>query len=146
MENLVLIVHVLAALAIIGLILLQQGKGASMGASFGSGASQTVFGSSGGGHFLVKVTAVIAVLFFVTSFSLAVIAKRRAAPETEVVLPGFEDVPAIEQPLEDADSAVPVFEETGNGGAEVPGVEATGDIDETVPAIEDTSEADQDSQ
>jgi protein translocase SecG subunit len=60
MEALVLVVHVLAAVAIIGLVLIQQGKGADAGASFGGGASQTVFGSQGGGSFFGKLTAVFA--------------------------------------------------------------------------------------
>ena len=122
METLVLVVHVLAALSIVGLILLQQGKGASMGASFGSGASQTVFGSSGGGHFLVKLTAVIALVFFVTSFSLAVISKRRSAPVDDITLPGFEqDVPAIEQQIDTPiQSDIPVIEDTSANTSDVP--------------------------
>lgn len=79
MEQLVLIAHILIALGIIGLILLQQGKGAEAGASFGSGASQTVFGSGGSGNFLTRATAILAVLFFLTSFALAVFAKNNAA-------------------------------------------------------------------
>jgi preprotein translocase subunit SecG len=78
MEQLILIVHVLAALGIIGLILLQQGKGADMGASFGSGASQTLFGSGGGGNVLTRGTAMLATLFFATSFGLAIVAKDKA--------------------------------------------------------------------
>jgi preprotein translocase subunit SecG len=78
MEQLILIVHVLAALGIIGLILLQQGKGADMGASFGAGASQTLFGSGGGGNVLTRGTAMLATLFFATSFGLAIVAKDKA--------------------------------------------------------------------
>ena len=76
MEALVLVVHVLAAVAIIGLVLIQQGKGADAGASFGGGASQTVFGSQGGGSFFGKLTAVFALVFFITSFGLAFFCKR----------------------------------------------------------------------
>lgn len=79
MEQLILIVHVLAALGIVGLILLQQGKGADMGASFGSGASQTLFGSGGGGNVLTRGTAMLATLFFATSFGLAIVAKDKAS-------------------------------------------------------------------
>jgi preprotein translocase subunit SecG len=78
MEQAISIFHVLAALAIIGLIMLQQGKGADMGASFGGGGSQTLFGSTGGGSVLTKSTAWFVTLFFITSFGLAVIAKNRA--------------------------------------------------------------------
>jgi len=60
MENLILLVHLLTALAVIGLILLQQGKGAEMGASFGAGASQTLFGSGGSSNFFSRMTAILA--------------------------------------------------------------------------------------
>ena len=77
-EQIVLIVHVVIAVAIVGLVLIQQGKGADAGASFGGGGSQTVFGAPGGGNALTRATAILATLFFVTSFSLAVIAKQKA--------------------------------------------------------------------
>ena len=75
LETIILAVHVVAALGLIGLVLLQQGKGAEAGASFGAGASQTVFGSSGAGSFLARVTAVLAAVFFCTSIGLAVLAR-----------------------------------------------------------------------
>lgn len=87
METLVLIVHVLLAAAIIGLVLIQQGKGAEAGASFGGGASQTVFGASGSGSFLVKVTALIAAVLFATSFALAYFAKEKAVNVGEAGIP-----------------------------------------------------------
>jgi preprotein translocase subunit SecG len=96
MEKLVLIIHALAALAIILLILLQQGKGAAMGASFGAGASQTIFGSEGSGNFFTRATWIIATLFFCTSFGLAVIAKNHSKVATEgVIVPAAvqQDVP-----------------------------------------------------
>ncbi|MDA7577597.1 preprotein translocase subunit SecG, partial [bacterium] len=76
MEKFILIFHFLVAVALIGLILIQQGKGAEAGASFGAGASQTVFGSGGGWNFFSKMTALLATIFFVTSVSLAVTAKN----------------------------------------------------------------------
>lgn len=79
METLVLVVHILVAIVMIALILLQQGKGAEMGASFGSGASGTVFGSAGSAGFLTKLTAGLALVFFLTSLGLAVYAKQNAA-------------------------------------------------------------------
>lgn len=79
MEQLILIAHLLIALAIIGLILLQQGKGAEMGASFGAGASQTLFGAGGSGNVLTRTTAILATLFFATSFGLAIVARDKAA-------------------------------------------------------------------
>jgi preprotein translocase subunit SecG len=73
--NLVLLVHVLAGLGVIGLVLMQHGKGADMGAAFGSGASGSLFGASGSANFLSRTTAVLATVFFITSLSLAYLAK-----------------------------------------------------------------------
>ncbi|GAC1370649.1 MAG: preprotein translocase subunit SecG [Aquirhabdus sp.] len=78
METLVLVLHILVALGMIGLILLQQGKGAEAGASFGAGASNTVFGASGSANFLTKSTAVLTTIFFITSLTLAIFAKHNA--------------------------------------------------------------------
>ncbi|MEC7079352.1 MAG: preprotein translocase subunit SecG [Pseudomonadota bacterium] len=108
METIVVIVHVIVAIAIVGLVLLQQGKGADAGASFGAGASQTVFGSSGSGNFLVRATTVAATLFFVTSLLLAVFAGNRSG------LGGSSDMPVLNQSiLEEVttqQSDVPVLE------------------------------------
>ena len=70
METLIVVFHVLAALCVIGLVLIQQGKGADMGASFGAGASQTLFGSRGTGNVLTRSTAILATIFFATSLAL----------------------------------------------------------------------------
>ena len=78
METLLLVVHVLIAIALIALVLLQQGKGAEAGAAFGGGASSTVFGSRGSSSFLSRTTAMLATLFFVVSLVLASIAYRKA--------------------------------------------------------------------
>ena len=78
MEQLILVVYLLLAAAMTGLILLQQGRGADAGASFGSGASQTVFGSAGSGNVLTRATAILATLFFIASVRLAVMAKHKA--------------------------------------------------------------------
>jgi preprotein translocase subunit SecG len=78
MGQIILIFHILFALALIGLVLLQKGKGASMGVAFGSGASQTVFGSRGSIGFLMKLTLLCAGLFFATSIWLTYIAAHRA--------------------------------------------------------------------
>ncbi len=68
MYEALLVVFLIVALALVGLIMLQQGKGADMGASFGAGASGTLFGSSGSGNFMTRMTAVLATLFFIISF------------------------------------------------------------------------------
>ncbi len=87
METLVVVVHVIVAIVIVGLVLLQQGKGADAGASFGAGASQTVFGSSGTGNFLVRATTVAATIFFVTSLALAIFARSQSGLSTTQGLP-----------------------------------------------------------
>jgi preprotein translocase subunit SecG len=76
----VLIVHVLIAVGIIGLVLLQRGKGAEAGAAFGSGSSATVFGARGSANFLSRSTAVLAALFFMTSLGLAYLGAQRKPP------------------------------------------------------------------
>lgn len=86
-ETIVVVVHVLVSLGLIGLIMIQQGKGAEAGASFGGGASQTVFGSQGSGNFLTKTTKYLAIIFFATSISLAVIAKQRSEVASQELLP-----------------------------------------------------------
>lgn len=77
MEKFVLVVHVLAALSVIGLVLIQHGKGADMGASFGSGASGSLFGVSGSSNFLSRATAICVAIFFVTSLTLAYLASHK---------------------------------------------------------------------
>ncbi|NND59172.1 MAG: preprotein translocase subunit SecG [Gammaproteobacteria bacterium] len=84
MNSAVTITHVLLALALIGLVLLQRGKGADAGAAFGAGASGTVFGSAGSGTFLSRLTGVLATLFFVTSLTLAYLAGQQAGPSSIV--------------------------------------------------------------
>lgn len=78
MFTVLLVVYLLAALGVIFLVLIQQGKGAEMGASFGAGASNTVFGSAGSGNFLTKMTAICAVVFFALSLVLGNISTHKA--------------------------------------------------------------------
>lgn len=110
METIVLIAHVLLAIGIIAFVLLQQGKGAEAGASFGGGASQTVFGSSGSTSFLAKVTAVLAAGIFVTSFALAVFAKEKAGTVVDAGVPSAEVIEA--QANGAGDAQLPVLEES----------------------------------
>lgn len=132
MEQVVLILHVLTAIAIIALILLQQGKGADMGASFGGGSSQTLFGSSGGGNVLTKSTAILATLFFVTSFGLAIIAKQKS---TNV---GVDiGIPSVVETINQAADDLPVAEEG------IPAVnEAIPSLDVDIPAVPDDNASD----
>ncbi|OED42117.1 preprotein translocase subunit SecG [Endozoicomonas sp. (ex Bugula neritina AB1)] len=90
MENIILIVHVLVAVGVITLIMLQQGKGAETGASFGSGASQTVFGSQGSASFLSRTTAILATVFFLTSIALGVLAVKKVDTFSDAGVPSVQ--------------------------------------------------------
>ncbi|HTD04408.1 preprotein translocase subunit SecG [Undibacterium sp.] len=96
MFTLVVVVQVLAALTIIGLVLLQHGKGADMGASFGSGASGSLFGATGSSNFLSKSTGVAAAIFFAATLALAYMGANRGAPSVGVMdnLPAVKTAPA----------------------------------------------------
>jgi preprotein translocase subunit SecG len=107
MEQIILVAHLLIALAIIGLIMLQQGKGADMGASFGAGGSQTLFGSAGSGNVLTKATAWLVVLFFASSFSLALLVNKRSAPTDDLGL----EIPAAEAKKAPAQEELPVLDD-----------------------------------
>ncbi|MBL4851770.1 MAG: preprotein translocase subunit SecG [Gammaproteobacteria bacterium] len=84
MQTTLLIIHVMVAIALVALVLLQHGKGADAGAAFGSGASQTVFGSQGSGSFLTRATAILATVFFVTSLILAYLSVGQATSSNSV--------------------------------------------------------------
>ena len=108
-------IDVLLAAGIIGLVLIQQGKGADVGAAFGSGASGTVFGARGSASFLARATAILATLFFANSLLLAYLASHR--PVTESVINQVEEVieeviemPADTESLLDQPSPPPVEE------------------------------------
>ncbi len=118
METVILIIHMLAAVGLVSLILLQQGKGADMGAAFGSGASSTVFGSQGSASFLTRSTAILATIFFITSLFLAYFSgqgvSRVSVTEKSVVetvdsgVAVDEDMPAVPNaPAEAAGADVP---------------------------------------
>lgn len=96
MHTILQVVHILIAAVLIGLILIQRGKGAEVGAAFGSGASNTVFGSRGSASFLTRATAVLATLFFITSLSLAfsVSQKKEMTSVTDLVAPTVSAPPA----------------------------------------------------
>jgi preprotein translocase subunit SecG len=107
--NLIVVLQVLSALAIIGLVLVQHGKGADMGAAFGSGASGSLFGASGSSNFLSKSTAVAAAIFFACTLGLAYFGASRphAAPATGGVMDSVV-APAAKQPAKpNAGDAVP---------------------------------------
>lgn len=98
MQTVLLVVHVLIAISLIGMIMIQHGKGADMGAAFGSGASSTVFGARGAGSFMTRVTATLAMLFFVTSLTLAFLASRTSFERSDSVIDRVEQAtPATPQ-------------------------------------------------
>lgn len=103
-QQLVLIVHVIAAVVIIGLVLLQHGKGADMGAAFGSGSAGSLFGASGAANFLSRSTAALATVFFLTSMGLTYFSTPRAQSgvikniKTEQKAPAATDAPAAAVP------------------------------------------------
>ena len=99
MEVILLVIHVLIAAAIIALVLLQHGKGADMGASFGSGSSGSLFGASGSANFLSRSTAVLATVFFISSLVLTYVYAHKSAPKgvLESVLKSAPAVPAEEK-------------------------------------------------
>lgn len=131
MESIIIAFHVIAAISIIGLVLIQHGKGADMGASFGSGGSQTMLGAVGSGNALTTSTTVLAAVFFITSLGLGMVAREAANlnitndaligdidqvnaqlsvdAETAAVL---SDLPSVEV----GEGDIPVFEDIPAGG------------------------------
>jgi len=91
-EKIVLLIHVVLAIGVIAFVLLQRGKGAEAGASFGGGASQTVFGSEGSGNFLTRTTGILVTGFFVTSMALAFIAQEKARGLDNINVPAAVEV------------------------------------------------------
>ena len=102
----VLVVHILAAMGVIGLVLVQHGKGADMGAAFGSGASGSLFGATGSANFLSRATAVLATVFFVTSLSLAYIASSKPKTTGSVMQDAVNSAPVPVPPAGSVDKPV----------------------------------------
>jgi preprotein translocase subunit SecG len=110
--NIILAVFVMISVALVALILLQQGKGADAGAAFGSGASGTVFGSRGSASFLTRTTGILAALFFVLSLSLAYLSNQQTEPTSVVEQlqqqeAAGQDVPVSDIPAADKETGVP---------------------------------------
>ena len=122
--TLVVVVQLLAALAMIGLVLIQHGKGADMGASFGSGASGSLFGATGSANFLSRSTAVCAAVFFVCTLALAYFGNLRGVVGDSSILE--QPVPAASAPAAQipgalpAASAVPAPVPAASGAAQIP--------------------------
>lgn len=93
--NILTFVYLIVAIFLVGFILIQQGKGADTGASFGSGAAGTVFGSAGSANFLSRTTAILAVIFFSVSLIIGNLNSQTSAPKSQ-----FEDLSQVEQKTE----------------------------------------------
>jgi preprotein translocase subunit SecG len=134
-NEILIVIYVLVALMLIGMVLIQQGKGADMGASFGGGGSNTVFGSTGSGNFMTRTTAILATLFFVISLILG-----NQAANQEQTLDEWENLeaPALIQP---ADSDVPVVETVQPADSDVPSFEVQ-PVNSDVPVVEEESDED----
>ena len=109
MTTLILVVQLLAALVMIGLVLVQHGKGADMGASFGSGSSGSLFGATGSANFLSRTTAVCATIFFVCTLALAYLSNARPVESEGTSV------------LERAAPAAPAASEPSGGAGQIPG-------------------------
>jgi len=114
MYEILMIVYLVVALALVGFILVQQGKGAGMGSSFGAGASGTVFGAGGSGNFLTKTTTILAVIFFGVALGLGNLTiEKSATPEEDSLFAtdGVENTrPATDIPATDTSAELPVVE------------------------------------
>ena len=134
MHTLLVVVHLFLAIGLIGLILIQHGKGADAGAAFGSGASGTVFGARGAANFLSRTTAVLAALFFATSLALAWMAMKQAH-DAGIMVTAPEEAKEIPPPARSTSDLPPV--------APAPRQEAGGDLPPVpggTPAAEDGSQ------
>ncbi len=134
LHEIIVIVHVLLCVSLIGLILIQHGKGADAGAAFGGGASGTVFGSQGATSFLSRTTAILATLFFITSLSLAYFSIQKIEKKPKSVLESAPQEVVI-------DSEVPSTETTKSTNNEVPpvdnkGTETTKSTNNEVPPVD----------
>lgn len=136
-QTILLVIQVISAIALIGLILVQHGKGADAGASFGGGASQTVFGSSGSGNFLTKSTNILAMIFFATSLLLAYFTKQVINTETETSL--FDSV-VSESGLP---GVSPISTEEKNNFEDLPTVEVSPDTEKQAEELDFVNKANQ---
>ncbi len=116
--NLLVVIQLLAAAAMIGLVLLQHGKGADMGASFGSGASGSLFGATGSASFLSRSTAICATVFFAATLGLSVVNNRRAEVQPTSAPTVFDRAPVASAPL--AASGVPMVSAVSASGVALP--------------------------
>ncbi|KND61452.1 Preprotein translocase subunit SecG [Candidatus Burkholderia verschuerenii] len=124
LKTLIIVVQLLSALGVIGLVLLQHGKGADMGAAFGSGASGSLFGATGSANFLSRTTAILAAVFFVTTLALTYLGSYK--PQTSAGLLGAGPAPAASAPAAGSapaatSAAAPASAATATPASQAPG-------------------------
>jgi len=112
MQETILIVYLVVAIVLVGIILLQQGKGAEMGASFGAGGANTVFGAAGSGNALTKATTILAILFFAIALGISYLNSTPSVVVDEI----YDDVPAVEKTS--MESELPTTDDTVPKGLE----------------------------
>ncbi len=139
MQSIALVIHVILAVAVIGLVLMQHGKGADAGAAFGSGASATVFGAGGSASFLTRATTLLATLFFLTSLFLFYLAAHRDG-SVRSVTDSVTDIPGIVEDVapEAAPSDLPgIVDESADAASEGETGAETTESDADMPAPAD---------
>ena len=134
LHTILLVLQVIVAIGLIGLILIQHGKGADAGAAFGSGASSTVFGSQGSSNFLTKMTAILAFVFLANSLGLAYLSTKRIRSDESLML-NAEIV--VEETKSDMEMEVPMSADMADIMAEdeMPSIPQSPDMDDEMPSI-----------
>lgn len=136
MQEIILIVYLVVAIALVGIILIQQGKGAEMGASFGAGGANTVFGAAGSGNALTKATTILAILFFGIALGISYLNSEPKIIKDEI----FDAEPAAAKV--DVNSELPPADVTTDSLEAAPPADTTSDaIEATEPAADNTEQA-----
>ena len=135
LQTIALVVHVFLALGVIGLVLIQHGKGAEAGAAFGSGASATVFGSKGSGSFLTRLTTMFALAFFCTSMLLFFLASHRSGSTGIGSVIDDVDIPAQQMDMPDHSSDTPSIDGDTPDVPAVPDAAGSSTGTDDVPAV-----------
>ena len=151
MNTVLVVVHLFLSIGLVGLILIQHGKGADAGAAFGSGASATVFGARGSANFLSRATGFLALAFFITSLVLAWNAMNVARDaglmsDDTIAEPVATDIPAVEKtavPAAEETADMPVVPSEAKDQSEVPAVPSTGEGQADVPVVPAEAASDQ---
>ncbi len=136
MKEIFYVIHVLLSIAVVGLVLLQHGKGADAGAAFGAGASSTVFGSQGSSNFLSRSTAILATLFFLSSMFLAYLSSQVAKGPESIM----QESVTTQIPAETSQDLPPLVPEQGNASDLPPVAPAEQPTSDVAPAASEPAE------